>query len=246
MRAAYRLVARPVPRARTLATAVAAQPPAPAEVEEDEAIVVPPVALKDSARNYVSFDVDFPGMAREPFSPEIVRGGRAGAAPFFINSPPLLPQANVLLAPLDPKDVEIKPDGIIYLPEIKYRRILNRAFGPGAWALVPRGDSLVSGKHLSRDFNLFCMGRFVAQARGDHEAFTSGPMSLGMAEESAKSNALMRTAYGEGVGEWRSGDLTLAPFFAARISELRLSFGILPTSLRGRRSTLWLCLRSTP
>jgi len=36
-----------------------------------------------------------------------------------------------LLAPLDPEDVEIKPDGMIYLPEIKYRRILNLAFGPG-------------------------------------------------------------------------------------------------------------------
>lgn len=33
-------------------------------------------------------------------------------------------------------------EGLIYLPEIKYRRILNIAFGPGGWALVPRGDSL--------------------------------------------------------------------------------------------------------
>jgi hypothetical protein len=31
-------------------------------------------------------------------------------------------------------------DGVIYLPEIKYRRILNRAFGPGGWGLVPRGS----------------------------------------------------------------------------------------------------------
>ena len=34
-----------------------------------------------------------------------------------------------LIEPLDPKDIEIKPDGLIYLPEIKYRRILNKAFG---------------------------------------------------------------------------------------------------------------------
>jgi len=32
--------------------------------------------------------------------------------------------------------------GLIYVPEIKYRRILNHAFGPGGWALVPRGESL--------------------------------------------------------------------------------------------------------
>ena len=30
--------------------------------------------------------------------------------------------------------------GIVYLPEIKYRRILNRAFGPGGWAMMPRGE----------------------------------------------------------------------------------------------------------
>jgi len=35
-------------------------------------------------------------------------------------------------------DIEMKPDGMIYLPEIKYRRILNRAFGPGGWGLAPR------------------------------------------------------------------------------------------------------------
>lgn len=32
--------------------------------------------------------------------------------------------------------------GLIYLPEIKYRRILNQAFGPGGWALMPRGETL--------------------------------------------------------------------------------------------------------
>ena len=65
----------------------------------------------------------------------------------------------VLLAPINDKDVEIKPDGehsdrcasketlfcrlgLIYLPEIKYRRILNAAFGPGGWALMPRGEVL--------------------------------------------------------------------------------------------------------
>ncbi len=31
---------------------------------------------------------------------------------------------------------------MIYLPEIKYRRILNRAFGPGGWALMPRGETM--------------------------------------------------------------------------------------------------------
>lgn len=56
-------------------------------------------------------------------------------------------------------DVEIKPDGIVYLPEIKYRRILNKAFGPGGWGLVPRGESLVTPKMVTREYALVAHGR---------------------------------------------------------------------------------------
>jgi hypothetical protein len=65
----------------------------------------------------------------------------------------------ILLAPLDAEDVEIKPDGIVYLPEIKYRRILNRAFGPGAWGLAPRGELEVSPRTVSREYGLVVQGR---------------------------------------------------------------------------------------
>lgn len=65
----------------------------------------------------------------------------------------------ILLAPLDKNDVEVKPDGIIYLPEIKYRRILNKAFGPGSWGLVPRGETLVTAKLVTREYGLVVQGR---------------------------------------------------------------------------------------
>lgn len=68
---------------------------------------------------------------------------------------------DILLAPLDEGDVEIKPDGIVYLPEIKYRRILNKAFGPGAWGLVPRGESIVTSKAVTREYALVVHGRYV-------------------------------------------------------------------------------------
>ena len=61
--------------------------------------------------------------------------------------------------PMD--DVEVKPDGIIYLPEIKYRRILNRAFGPGGWGLAPRGETIVTGKSITREYALVVGGRYV-------------------------------------------------------------------------------------
>jgi hypothetical protein len=65
------------------------------------------------------------------------------------------------MADLNPEDVEIKPDGIVYLPEIKYRRILNRAFGPGGWGLAPRGETIVTGKSVTREYGLVVHGRYV-------------------------------------------------------------------------------------
>jgi len=111
----------------------------------------------------------FHGLSSEPFSKEA---------------------SDVLLAPLDPMDIEIKPDGMIYLPEIKYRRILNKAFGPGGWGLAPRGETNIGNKIVSREYGLVCLGRLVSVARGEQEYFeTSG---IATATEGCKSNALMR------------------------------------------------------
>jgi predicted glycosyl hydrolase (DUF1957 family) len=74
--------------------------------------------FKDDAEKLLTSH-DYFGMSTQPFSKEI---------------------AQILLAPLNEKDIEIKPDGIPYLPEIKYRRILNHGFGPGGWGLIPRSS----------------------------------------------------------------------------------------------------------
>ncbi|KAJ7198797.1 mitochondrial genome maintenance MGM101-domain-containing protein [Mycena pura] len=98
--------------------------------------------------------------------------------------------ADVLLTPLESKDIEVKPDGLLYLPEIKYRRILNRAFGPGAWGLAPRSETNVGPRIVSREYALVCLGRLVAIARGEQEYFD--PSGIPTATEACKSNALMR------------------------------------------------------
>ncbi|TBU33049.1 mitochondrial genome maintenance MGM101-domain-containing protein [Dichomitus squalens] len=98
--------------------------------------------------------------------------------------------AETLLAPVDPMDVEIKPDGLIYLPEIKYRRVLNRAFGPGGWGLAPRSETNVGPRVVSREYALVCLGRLVGIARGEQEYFD--PNGIPTATEACKSNALMR------------------------------------------------------
>ena len=96
----------------------------------------------------------------------------------------------VLNSKLEPEDIEIKPDGLIYLPEIKYRRILNRAFGAGAWGLIPRSKTIVTDKLLTREYALVCLGRLVGIARGEQDYFS--PDGIPTATEGCKSNALMR------------------------------------------------------
>ncbi|KAG9005624.1 hypothetical protein FRB90_010264 [Tulasnella sp. 427] len=118
----------------------------------------------------------FHGLSTEPFSPEI---------------------AEILQAPIDPMDIEMKPDGLIYLPEIKYRRVLNKAFGPGGWGLAPRSETNVSPKIVSREYGLVCLGRLVAIARGEQEYFD--PSGIPTATEACKSNALMRCSKDLGI-----------------------------------------------
>ena len=55
---------------------------------------------------------------------------------------------------------------MIYLPEIKYRRILNKAFGPGGWGLAPRSETNVGPKVVSREYALVCLGRYQLKSPG--------------------------------------------------------------------------------
>ncbi|KAK4110845.1 mitochondrial genome maintenance MGM101 [Canariomyces notabilis] len=117
----------------------------------------------------IDWSSSFHGLSTTPFSPET---------------------AAVLMQALDPIDIEIKPDGIIYLPEIKYRRILNKAFGPGGWGLAPRGELIVGEKVVTREYALVVHGRFIAQARGECQYFSEE--TIPTAGEGCKSNALLR------------------------------------------------------
>lgn len=49
-----------------------------------------------------------------------------------------------LMRRLKDEEIEIRPDGNLYFPEIKYRRVLMEAFGAGGWALVPVSKTDIS------------------------------------------------------------------------------------------------------
>lgn len=124
----------------------------------------------DSSKNWSE---SFHGLGNEPFSKEA---------------------QEILYSELPDDDIEITPDGLLYLPEIKYRRILNKAFGAGAWGLAPRSETLVQmqeyGGLLTREYGLVIHGRLVSIARGEQTFFKE--QGIPTATEGCKSNALMR------------------------------------------------------
>lgn len=99
-----------------------------------------PLDLNEGDPNQVDWTRSFHGLSTERFPKET---------------------ADILLATLDENDIEVKPDGFLYLPEIKYRRIMNQAFGPGGWGLAPRGESIVTAKAVTREYALVAQGRYA-------------------------------------------------------------------------------------
>jgi hypothetical protein len=118
----------------------------------------------------------FEGASMAPFSPEA---------------------AAVLGAPVPEDEVEIREDGIVYLPGVAYRRILTRAFGVGAWALLPRGPARTMGDLVVYHGALYILGRFVSEAVG--ECQTRLGMSYASSLEGARTDCLTRCCKDLGV-----------------------------------------------
>jgi hypothetical protein len=98
-------------------------------------------------------------------------------------------QRAILWEPLTDADVEIRPDGLLYFPEVRYRRRLNKAFGPGGWSIIPAAIDQKGGE-LQFTGRLYIAGCFVSEAIGGAKLYDS--TSYATAAESAKSNAIVR------------------------------------------------------
>jgi len=155
----------------------------------------PPPILNEDERQ-VDWTRSYHGLSSSPFTAE---------------------QAAILQQEIKYDDIEIKPDGIIYLPEIKYRRILNKAFGPGGWGLAPRGETIVTGKVVTREYGLICGGRLVSIARGEQQYFD--PDGIPTATEGCKSNALMRCCKDLGIASELWDPRYIKKFMAAQGKE---------------------------
>ena len=108
-------------------------------------------------------------------------------------------QRKALFASVDPERVEIRPDGLIYLPWTEYASRLTKAFGLG-WALIPQGMPTFKANFIYWGFWLVIGGHYCGFAIGEQEYIPSNRrMTYGDACEGAKSNALMRLCKGLGI-----------------------------------------------
>jgi len=108
-------------------------------------------------------------------------------------------QRKILFAPVNPEDVEIRPDGLVYLPWMEYVTRLRDAFGV-SWTLLPKGPPVMKGDLLLWGFYLIIQGKPAGFAVGEQQYHpTNRTMTYGDALEGAKSNALMRLCKGLGI-----------------------------------------------
>lgn len=110
-------------------------------------------------------------------------------------------QEVILYEPVDEKDVEIRPDGLVYLPWMEYVSRLRKAFGM-SWAIIPQGmpKYMKENEMIYWGFYLVIQGSFSGFAIGEQKYQPSNAtMSYGDAVEGCKSNALMRLCKGLGI-----------------------------------------------
>ena len=106
-----------------------------------------------------------------------------------------------LTQPVSIEDIEIKPTGEIYLGHVRYRKMLNDAFGMGYWSLRPLGGFVKTGSVVCREYALYIKGKYAASAIGEQNYIESNAqMTWSDACEATKSNVIMRCCKDLGIG----------------------------------------------
>lgn len=101
-------------------------------------------------------------------------------------------EEKIIYAPVDETTVEIRPDGMIYLPWIEYQERLRRAFHT-KFAFVQIGEIQKNDNQIYIELVLMIKGKFAGRAIGEQDYQPDNrTMTYADAIEGAKSNARMR------------------------------------------------------
>lgn len=150
--------------------------------------VIPPVVLDDQKKAIVP-------KTREETVNEKMLSLLATAGTIKITPK----QKKILYEKVNPKDVEIKPTGQIYLPWGWYQTKLREVFG-FEWELFPGGKANMVGRLVIREWWLIIQGKPYGNAFGECDYIANNPvMTYGDAIEGTKSNATTRLCKGLGM-----------------------------------------------
>jgi hypothetical protein len=112
-------------------------------------------------------------------------------------------ESDKLLAPVNEVNVQLRPDGLIYVPQVFTRERLNKSVGIGQWSLI---EVEVKAEDIGDETKVFFVGAliirkcFVSKAVGESTYHKTNPLeSWATAYESAKSDALTRCAKDVGI-----------------------------------------------
>ena len=110
-------------------------------------------------------------------------------------------EIELLSAPVDEASVNIRPDGLLYLPQVFVREKLNETFGQCGWAWIHLGDK-PEGNKLGVVGALYVRSHFVAKAVGEADYYPNSSMSSWPSTwESGKSDSIVRCCKDLGIGK---------------------------------------------
>lgn len=147
--------------------------------------------------------IDEPGVAAGELVP-VPPNGEAKAVDIYNGASTLVlseKATEILLEPVKDENVDIRPDGLLYLPQVFVRDRLNRAFGVAQWAMMEL-DLGVKGKTMSYDGALIVRGKFVSRAMGQADYIEKNPKhTWPSVKESAKSDCIARCCKDLGIAK---------------------------------------------
>lgn len=109
-------------------------------------------------------------------------------------------QEAILDEPVPDNEIDIRPDGLIYVSHEYVRRQLNRAFGRLQWALVPGSPLVMDGNELYQRWVLLVQGTYVSEALASRKYFANGNQGRDDVAEAIKSDCLRRCCKDLGIG----------------------------------------------
>jgi genome maintenance protein MGM101 len=139
-------------------------------------------------------------LRSDPFEPPPLEAFHVGASTVPVTDD----QAAILAEDIPDDDLEIKPTGEVYASQVRFRNVLNRAFKPMGWALVPLSPPTIQkeDKTIVQEWALYVGGRYVSRSWGSADYQPANDrMDWSDALEAAKSNALTRCCKDLGIAE---------------------------------------------